>query len=173
MAEEDYDIDVYGDAQDGGQEHAQGGVDEYHNNDQTDSAYEHDAGDADNTAQDDYNDQDSQDGKNGNGDQTHGHQDHGHDSPSTAAPQHGVKRKVNPDERPVDPNATNALLISDLQWWNTEDELRAWVNEANCEDELRDITFSEHKVNGKSKGCDSPKNLIPPDFVSRTCADNL
>lgn len=141
MAEEDYDIDVYGDAQDGGQEHDQSGADDYSSNNnnnhngQPDGAYEHDSGNAD------HNDQ------NGSGGQ-----DHGHETSSTPAPQQGVKRKSEPDDRPVDPGATNALLISDLQWWNTEDEVRCWVHEAYCEDELKDITFSEHKVNGKSKG---------------------
>ncbi|KIW15353.1 hypothetical protein PV08_05399 [Exophiala spinifera] len=71
---------------------------------------------------------------------------------TTPAPQQGVKRKETSDERPVDHGATNALMISDLNWWITEDDLRGWANEAGAEDELRDITFSEHKVNGKSKG---------------------
>jgi hypothetical protein len=72
--------------------------------------------------------------------------------PAHPAPTHGVKRKGESDDRPTDPNSTTALLLSDLSWWNTDDEIRGWANEAGCEDELRDITFSEHKVNGKSKG---------------------
>jgi hypothetical protein len=46
-------------------------------------------------------------------------------------------------------------MISELNWWNTDDDIRGWAREADCEDEIKDITFSEHKVNGKSKGYDS------------------
>lgn len=73
--------------------------------------------------------------------------------PKQAPQQQGVKRKETSDERPMDPGATTAVLISDLTWWVTDDDIRGWVNQAGCEDELKDITFSEHKVNGKSKGC--------------------
>lgn len=69
---------------------------------------------------------------------------------STPAP-HGVKRK-DYEDRPSDPDATTALMISDLFWWTTDDDIRGWVNAAECEAELKDVTFSEHKVNGKSKG---------------------
>ncbi|EHK97251.1 putative Cleavage and polyadenylation specificity factor subunit 6 [Glarea lozoyensis 74030] len=72
--------------------------------------------------------------------------------PKQAPQQQGVKRKEGSDDRPIDPGATTALLISDLHWWNTDDDIRGWVNQAQVEDELKDITFSEHKVNGKSKG---------------------
>lgn len=72
--------------------------------------------------------------------------------PKKAPQQQGVKRKEGSDERPIDPGATTALLISDLNWWNTDDDVRGWVNQAQVEDEMKDITFSEHKVNGKSKG---------------------
>lgn len=71
---------------------------------------------------------------------------------STPAPQQGIKRKESSDERPVDPGATLAVMISDLHWWTTEDDVRGWANQADCEGELKDVTFSEHKVNGKSKG---------------------
>lgn len=66
-------------------------------------------------------------------------------------PQQGVKRKELED-RPSDPDATTALLVSDLYWWTTDDEIRGWIRQADCEGELKDVTFSEHKVNGKSKG---------------------
>lgn len=77
----------------------------------------------------------------------------------TPTGQQGVKRKEQEqeqqyehDDRPFDPAATTALMISDLFWWTTDDDIRGWVNEAQVEAELKDITFSEHKVNGKSKG---------------------
>lgn len=72
--------------------------------------------------------------------------------PKQAPQKQGMKRKEGSDDRLVDPGATTALLISDLHWWNTDDDIRGWINQAQCEDELKEITFSEHKVNGKSKG---------------------
>lgn len=72
--------------------------------------------------------------------------------PKQAPQQQGVKRKGGSDDRPIDPGATSAILISELHWWNTDDDIRGWINQAQVEDELKDITFSEHKVNGKSKG---------------------
>ena len=64
----------------------------------------------------------------------------------------GVKRKETPDDRSAESGATTALLVSDLHWWTTEDDLRGWVNGADAEHDLKDIAFNEHKVNGKSKG---------------------
>lgn len=81
--------------------------------------------------------------------------------------QQGVKRKEH-DDRPCDPDAMTALLISDLYWWTTDDDIRGWVREADCEAELKDITFSEHKVNGKSKGSVSQSDT--PDNTNQTTA---
>lgn len=71
---------------------------------------------------------------------------------STPAPQQGVKRKGSADDRAIDPGASLAVMVSDLHWWTTEDDVRGWAHQAHCEEELKDVTFSEHKVNGKSKG---------------------
>ncbi|TKA72963.1 hypothetical protein B0A49_03208 [Cryomyces minteri] len=72
--------------------------------------------------------------------------------PKQAPIQQGVKRKEGEDEREIDPGATSALKICELHWWTTEDDIRGWANQCSCEDELKDVTFNEHKVNGKSKG---------------------
>ncbi|KAI9827103.1 MAG: hypothetical protein M1826_006467 [Phylliscum demangeonii] len=72
--------------------------------------------------------------------------------PKQAPRQQGTKRKEGPDDRAIDSGATLALFISDLNWWSTDDDIRGWINQSDCEDELKDITFNEHKVNGKSKG---------------------
>ncbi|KAL8708256.1 MAG: hypothetical protein Q9220_006833 [cf. Caloplaca sp. 1 TL-2023] len=72
--------------------------------------------------------------------------------PKQAPQTQGLKRKEGADDRYADPAATTALFISDLHWWVTDDDIRGWANQNQCEDELEDVTFSEHKVNGKSKG---------------------
>lgn len=70
-----------------------------------------------------------------------------------APQQQGTKRKQGEDDdRPMDPGATAALMINDLNWWISEEDVRGWANQSGCEDELNEITFNEHKVNGKSKG---------------------
>ncbi|GAM87037.1 hypothetical protein ANO11243_050580 [Dothideomycetidae sp. 11243] len=56
------------------------------------------------------------------------------------------------DHRPVDSDATCALKLMEMQWWTTEDDVRGWINQSGVEGELREITFNEHKINGKSKG---------------------
>ncbi|KAF2007243.1 hypothetical protein P154DRAFT_592462 [Amniculicola lignicola CBS 123094] len=77
-----------------------------------------------------------------------------HAQPPKQAPrQQGIKRKQGEDDdRPLDPGATAALMVNDLNWWVAEDDIRGWANQSGCEDELVEITYNEHKVNGKSKG---------------------
>ncbi|KAK1518796.1 RRM domain-containing protein [Colletotrichum costaricense] len=131
MAEEEFEIDIYGDAP---QDHQDGNAENY------DGANGH----ADNH-QEQHDQLEHHDDQ-----QKHDQQEEYHDQQEAPAPQQGVKRKG--DDRPIDPGATTALMVSDLNWWNTDDDIRGYARAGHCEDELKDITFSEHKVNGKSKG---------------------
>ncbi|KAL9600626.1 MAG: hypothetical protein Q9219_003059 [cf. Caloplaca sp. 3 TL-2023] len=72
--------------------------------------------------------------------------------PKQAPQTQGLKRKERSEDQYSDPAATTALFITDLHWWVTDDDVRGWANQNQCEDELEDVTFNEHKVNGKSKG---------------------
>ncbi|KAK5740119.1 hypothetical protein LTR17_004831 [Elasticomyces elasticus] len=89
---------------------------------------------------------------------------------ASPTPQQGTKRKASdidttsqqqapnqsysnePDNRPIEAGATPALKISDLHWYTTEEDVRGMCARAYAEEELYELSFNEHKVNGKSKG---------------------
>jgi hypothetical protein len=148
MAEEDFEIDIYGDESN---DHQQ----DDHRGD--DNNQDHHQGD---DRRDSHGDQNMEEYHADN----HHHAGDSHSSSHLQAhgSQQGTKRKQEDDGRPVDQSATTSLMISELNWWNTDDDIRGWAREADCEDEIKDITFSEHKVNGKSKGY---------DFLSSKCRD--
>lgn len=73
--------------------------------------------------------------------------------PRQAPREQGAKREEGAeDTRDVDAGATAALKLVGFDWWMTEDDIRGWANQCEVENEVREITFNEHKVNGKSKG---------------------
>ncbi|OQO15631.1 hypothetical protein B0A51_18709 [Rachicladosporium sp. CCFEE 5018] len=80
-------------------------------------------------------------------------------APATAPTGPSLKRKASdaaetftPSEYPSDPNATPALRLSELHWWTTEEDLRGFCAAAFAESQLADISFGEHRQNGKSRG---------------------
>lgn len=153
MADEEYDIDIYGDEQanNGNNNQQERSHEEQAHDYQRHDSHDMNADNQDYSRDQGHGDYDSRDEQHEHGD-SNADETSGTLTPHNPPPQQGVKRKEGSDERPVDPGATSALLISDLNWWNTDDYLRGMARQANCEEELKDITFSEHKVNGKSKG---------------------
>ena len=132
MAEAEFEIDFYGDA----------------GNDQNQHQHQHQQG-GHQENEHDYREHDEDYVK---GDQGDGHRDRVNETEDTTSHQ-GSKIPSEEDERPVDPGATAAIMISELSWWTTDDDIRGWLVKAECEAEVKELTFSEHKVNGKSKGC--------------------
>ena len=55
-------------------------------------------------------------------------------------------------QAPLDSDATSCLIITEMQWWTNDDDIRGWTNKCGHEDDLKDITFAEYKINGKSRG---------------------
>jgi hypothetical protein len=150
MAEDDFEIDIYGDEaadqQDGKPQNGNG--EEYHggnDRDGHDISVKHE----DSADQEYYDGEDHYDGQDRHGGDT----DSGTARENSKPPQElKHKSESEPDERRRDPNATSALVVSDLNWWDTDDDIRGWARQAGAEGDLHEIMFSEHKANGKSKG---------------------
>ena len=135
--EADFEIDFYGDEADDEPQQAQ---QENHNAEAHDEAHDH---------QNVHQDNDS---RNRNGDGNHEDYDEHDVRQGTKRKQEEGDHDHNDDDRPVDANATSAVMFSELNWWITDDDIRGWLKKADCEMEVKDLTFSEHKINGKSKG---------------------
>ncbi|KAI1398853.1 hypothetical protein F4819DRAFT_12940 [Hypoxylon fuscum] len=156
MADEDFEIDVYGDANDNNDATTTNADDSNHESSNT-HAYDSNSSitiangssNPDSTTHTQHTEHDEYDSQEQH---TMDYRSSATPSQGPQGPQQGTKRKEGSDDRPIDPGATSALLVSELQWWNTDDDVRSWTRRASCEEELKDITFSEHKVNGKSKG---------------------
>ena len=139
--EDNFEIDIYGDG------------DDYQGEEQQNQQQHQQQQQMDETVEQHGMVQDSKSGDHNTKQEPKDAMDHKTEGPTTQQTSATtLKRKEGVDERPLDIGATAALTVSELHWWINDDDIRGWANQSSCEDELKEITFSEHKVNGKSKG---------------------
>jgi hypothetical protein len=158
--DDNFDIDIYGDEEDQQQPQQQAEGDDFdYNYEET----QEQSGHAEQNGE--SNGHPLASGGDSANDQQASHQ------PASNTPQQNLKRKAPDDEsedqsqqrpasqtpvaangRPVDPGALPSLKLSELHWWTTEEDVRAFCAAANTEHELKELAFGEHKINGKSRG---------------------
>ncbi|KAI8146635.1 hypothetical protein BJV82DRAFT_576176 [Fennellomyces sp. T-0311] len=73
------------------------------------------------------------------------------DSPSSTSSRRELPISMS-NLRGIVPHPTNAMYIGELAWYVNDEAVKAPLVEAGLGNELKDLTFFEHKVNGKSRG---------------------
>ncbi|KAI9244565.1 hypothetical protein BDA99DRAFT_448378, partial [Phascolomyces articulosus] len=73
------------------------------------------------------------------------------DSPGSATSRRELPVSMS-NLRGMVPHPTTGLYLGELAWYVNDEDVKAPLVEGGIVDELKDLTFYEHKVNGKSRG---------------------